>query len=190
MNHCEGTELRMGRSAAKDNGRIKWLSRELSDEYRQTDRQTDPSYTNIHTRSSTHTYTQRSRYAHMLWLLDTVTSNKIKKKTMENLNRSVHYLLFLYKEMYVMKERVFWVRKMSDIAGICPLAAVLNSVSSLSPNKVIAQRYTGAKHFNVRDNSWFKDSARVFQIMWMNKLHRPTCLDKQLSNEIFKRLNE
>jgi len=55
--------------------------------------------------------------------------------------------------MYVLKERVFWVRKMSDIAGICPLAAVLNSASSLSPNKDIAQRYTTAKHFNVRDNS-------------------------------------
>jgi len=72
---------------------------------------------------------------------------------MINLNRSVHYHLFLYKEMYVLKERVFWVRKMSDIAGICPLAAVLNSASSLSPNKDIAQRYTTAKHFNVRDNS-------------------------------------
>jgi len=181
---------------AKDNSRIKWLSRELSDEYRQTDRQTDPSYTNIHTRSRTyihthtHTHTQGSRYAHMLWFLDTVTSNRIKKKTMKNLNRSVHYRLFLYKEMYVLKERVFWVRKMSDIAGICLLAAVLNSISSLSPNKDIAQRYTKEKLFNVRDNSWLKNSAQTFQWTWMNKLHRLTWLDKQLSNEIFKSLNE
>jgi hypothetical protein len=47
--------------------------------------------------------------------------------------------------MCVLKERVFWGRKMSDIAGICPLAAALNSISSLSPNKDIAQRYTRTK---------------------------------------------
>jgi hypothetical protein len=46
--------------------------------------------------------------------------------------------------MYVLKEHVFWVRKMSDIVGICLLAAVLNSVSTLSPNKDIAQRYARA----------------------------------------------
>lgn len=72
---------------------------------------------------------------------------------MKNLNRSVHNRLFLYKEKHVLKEPVFCVRKMSDIAVICPLAAVLNSISLLSPNKYIAQRYTKARYVNVRNNS-------------------------------------
>jgi hypothetical protein len=75
------------------------------------------------------------------------------KKTMKNLNRSVQYYPFLYKETHVLKERVFWVRKMSDIAGICPLATGMNSISSPSPNEDVQQRYKTLKHFNVKDNS-------------------------------------
>jgi hypothetical protein len=84
------------------------------------------------------------------------------KKTMKSLNRSVHYHLFLYKETYVLKERVFSVRKMSDIAGIFPLAAVLNSICSLLPDKDIAQRYTTAKHFIVKDNFTIQELGSDF----------------------------
>jgi hypothetical protein len=98
-------------------------------------------HTYTHTHIHTYTYTQRPRYTHTLWLLDTVTSNGMKK-TMKNLNRSVHYHLLLYKETHVLKERVFCVRNMSDIAGIFPLAAVLNSVSSL----LLDKRYNTAVH--------------------------------------------
>lgn len=45
MNHHEGAGWKKGESVTDDNGQIKWLSSEKSDEYRQT----DPRYTNIHT---------------------------------------------------------------------------------------------------------------------------------------------
>ena len=71
---------------------------------------------------------------------------------MENLKRSVQNRLFLYKEMCVLKERVFWVRKMSDIAGTCPLAAVLISISSLSRNKDVAQSTEVYRSKNFKHN--------------------------------------
>jgi hypothetical protein len=54
-------------------------------------------------------------------------------KTMELSTEASHCPMFLYKETHVLKECVFWVGKMSDMAGICPLAAVLNTNSSLPP---------------------------------------------------------